>query len=80
MGNNAGSLVTLGASVAPFRSDRFDLTIQNNHLFSFEYMVHTALPERPGYPVSINIEGNHIVTERGVEYLHPRNTKIIIIR
>ena len=25
IGNNAGSLVTVGASVAPFRSDRFDL-------------------------------------------------------
>ncbi len=80
IGNNAGSLVTVGASVAPFRSDRFDLLIQNNHLFAFEYMVHTMLPNRPGFPVSINIEGNHIVTERGVEYLHPRNTEIIIIR
>jgi hypothetical protein len=42
-------------------------------------MVHTNLPERPGFPVSINIEGNHIVTSRGVEYLHPRNEGIILI-
>ena len=40
-----------------------------NNFFSFEYMVHTNLSERPGFPVSINIEGNHIVTSRGVEYL-----------
>ncbi len=79
VGNNGGTLVTLGASVAPFRSDRFDLVIQNNHLFSFEYMVHTNLPERPGFPVSINIEGNHMVTDQGVEYLHPRNLKILQI-
>jgi methionine aminopeptidase len=77
MGNNGGSLVTLGASVAPFRKDRFDLKIQENHLFSFEYMVHSNLPERPGFPISINIEGNHIVTSRGVEYLHPTNENII---
>lgn len=80
MGNNGGSLLTVGASVAPFRKDRFDLVIQENELFSFEYMVHSRLEERPGLPVSINIEGNHVVTDRGVEYLHPRNEKILEIR
>ena len=80
MGNNGGSLLTVGASVAPFRKDRFDLVIQENELFSFEYMVHSQLEDRPGLPVSINIEGNHVVTNRGVEYLHPRNEKILEIR
>ena len=78
-GNNGGSLVTLGPSVSPFRRDRYNLKIQENHIFSFEFMVHTNLPERPGFPVSINIEGNHIITSRGVEYLHPPNEKIIVI-
>lgn len=78
-GNNSGSLVTVGPSVAPFRSDRDHLVIQENHMFSFEYMVHTNLPERPGYPVSINIEGNHIVTSRGVEYLYPSNERILLV-
>ena len=59
--------------------DRAHLKIQENHLFAFEYMVHTNLPDRPGFPVSINIEGNHIVTSRGVEYLHPINEKILLI-
>ena len=80
MGNNGGSLVTVGASVAPFRTDRFSQELQDNQFFSFEYMVHTNLPERPGFPVSINIEGNHLVTSDGVEYLHPPNTKILEIR
>ena len=79
LGNNGGSLVTVGPSVAPFRSDRDDLVIAENHFFAFEYMVHTNLPERPGFPVSINIEGNHIVTSLGVEYLHPPNEGIILI-
>lgn len=79
MGNNGGSLVTVGASVAPFRTDRFDQVLQHNHFFSFEYMVHTNLPERPGFPISINIEGNHLITNDGVKYLHPRNEKILEI-
>ena len=50
--------------------------IMENHLFSIGYMVQRNLPERPGYPVSINIEGNHNVTSRGIEFLHPPKTGI----
>ena len=74
-----GGLVTLGPSIAQFRQDRAHLRIQENYLFSFEFQVHTNLPERPGYPISINIEGNHVVSSRGVEFLHPPNEKIILI-
>lgn len=76
---NDRDIETVGPSIAAFRLDRAHLKIQENHLFAFEYMVHTNLPERPGFPVSINIEGNHIVTSRGVEYLHPINEKILLI-
>ncbi len=78
-GHHGGSLITVGPSPAPFRSDRDHLVIQENHIFSFEYMVHTNLPERPGFPISLNIEGNHVVTSRGVEYLHPPNERILLI-
>ncbi len=78
-GNNGGSLVTVGPSISPFRSDRDHLMIQENHLFSFEYIVNTNIPERPGFPLRINIEGNHIVSSRGVEWLHPPNEKILLI-
>ncbi len=78
-GNNGGTVVTVGPSVAPFRLDRSHLRIQENHLFSLEYQVHTNLPERPGFPISINIEGNHIVTSRGVEFLHPPNEQILLV-
>jgi len=79
-GHHGGSLVTVGPSVAPFRSDRDHVVIRENNIFSFEYMVHTNLPERPGFPISLNIEGNHVATSRGVEYLHPRNERILLIR
>ena len=78
-GNNTGGLITVGPAISPFRSDRDHLTIEENHLFSFEYMVHTNLPERLGFPVSLNIEGNHIITSRGAEWLHPPNEEIILI-
>lgn len=79
-GHHGGSLITVGPSAAPFRSDRDHVVIRENNLFSFEYMVHTNLPERPGFPISLNIEGNHVVTEQGVEFLHPPNERILLIR
>ncbi len=78
-GHHGGSLVTVGPSMGPFRSDRDHLMIQENHIFSLEYLVSTNLPERPGFPIIINIEGNHIVSSRGVEFLHPPNEKILLI-
>ena len=71
--------VTLGPSVAAFGRGRGAPTIQENQLFSLEYAVHTNLPERPGFPISINIEGNLVATSRGVEILHPLNNNNLVI-
>ncbi len=76
---SGGTSVSVGPSVSPFRSDRDHLTFQENHLFSHEFQVHTNLPERPGFPISISISGNHVLTNRGVEFLHPPNEKILLI-
>ena len=64
-----------------------DIAIHEARVPSRALLVHPSggtvylydLVERPGFPVSINIEGNHIVTSRGVEYLHPPNERILLI-
>jgi hypothetical protein len=78
-GNNGGTLVTVGPSMAPFRRDRDHLVIQENHIFAFEYMVHTNLPERPGFPLSINISNVQAVTNLGVEWIQPPNERIHLV-
>lgn len=78
-GNNGGTLVTVGPSMAPFRRDRDHLVIRENHIFAFEYMVHTNLPERPGFPLSVNISNVQAVTNLGVEWIQPPNERIILI-
>ena len=70
---------TLGPSMTNFRKDRHHLVIQENHIFAFEYMVHRNMPERPGYPLAINISNPQIVTNRGVEWLQPPNEKIVLL-
>ena len=80
VGNNGFSgLNQAGPSMSPFRPDMLDLTIQENDLFAFEYAVHTNLPDRPGFPISINISNIHIVSSRGVEWLQPPNEEIVVI-
>jgi len=77
-GNNNGELITVGASMAPFRRDRDHLVIKENHIFAFEYMVHTHVPGRE-QPLSINISNVQAVTNLGVEWIQPPNEKVYLI-
>ncbi len=79
VGNTGNSEVSEGAAFAPFRPYRAHFKIQPNHLFSFEYIVHTWMPEA-GKRLEINFEDNHIVTNNGVEWLYPPNEKIILVK
>ena len=78
-GNNNGELMTVGPSMAPFRRDRDDLIIHPNHIFAFEYAVHTNLSDRPGYPISINFSNPQIVGPNGIEWIQVPNYGIYII-
>ncbi len=78
VGNTGNSEITVGPSMAPFRPDRRPLKIQQNNLFSLEFVVNTWNPDT-GRRMSVNLEDNSIVTEKGVEALYPRNDYIIVI-
>ena len=75
-----GNIGVVGPSLSPFRPDVHHLRIQENHIFAFEYAVHTNLPERPGYPISINISNPQLVTSKGVEFIQPPNERITLIQ
>jgi hypothetical protein len=75
-----GNSGDIGPSMATFRPDTHHLKIQENHLFAFEYAVHSNIAERPGYPISINFSNPQVVTSRGVEWIQPPNDEIILIR
>ena len=79
MGNRGGGMGPVGPFMAEFRLDRDHLVIQENNIFAFEYMVHTNLPERPGFPLSINVSNVQIISNRGVEWIQPPNEKIFLL-
>jgi hypothetical protein len=80
MGNNGGDLVTVGPGIAPFRRDRDHLVMHPNHIFAFEYAVHTNLPERPGFPITINFSNPQVLTPNGVEWIQDPNYGIFLIQ
>ena len=85
IGNNYNNgdhdmLNRIGPSISDFRRNRWHLVIPENHIFAFEYAVHTNLPERPGFPMSINFSNIQVVTSRGVEWIEPPNEEILLIR
>jgi Xaa-Pro dipeptidase len=79
MGNTGNSEINEGISIAAYRAGRDDFIIQQNNIFSFEFVVNTWVPER-GRRMSINFEDNAIITDKGIEFLYPVNKEIIIIR
>ncbi len=79
MGNNGGTLVTVGPSIAPFRRDRDDIIIRENHILAFEFAVHTHLSDRPSYPITINFSNPQVVTNLGIEWIQPANEGIFVI-
>lgn len=79
VGNSGNSEVAVGPSMAPFRDARASYKIHQNNLFAFEFLVNVWDPETKRR-ISLNLEDNAIITEKGVEALYPRNEKIIIIR
>ena len=80
VGNTGNSQVAVGPSIAPFRKGRANLVIQPNNIFSFEFIIHRAMPSFGGRRLRINFEDNTIVTAHGVELLYPRNERIMLIR
>jgi hypothetical protein len=73
----------IGARVAenwPFAyGDRVGYPLALNAWYSVELHVSTPIPEWDGRLLPIRIEENAALTERGIEYFAPRQTKLLLI-
>ena len=52
---------------------------KENHISAFEYAIHTTIPERPGFPITINFSNPQVVTSSGVDWIQPPNDGIVLI-
>ncbi|MCA1562500.1 MAG: aminopeptidase P family protein [Acidobacteria bacterium] len=67
----------IGPSMTTWQST-FELYRQ--HIFSFEYFAYTPIPEWDGRKLQIPIEDDAILMEHGIQFLHPANYRLLVVR
>ena len=70
----------IGASLTTWQPLQATFPILPNHMFSFEYFAYTPIPEWGGRKLRVPIEDDAIVTQGGVEFLHPANYRLLVVR
>jgi Xaa-Pro aminopeptidase len=70
----------IGPSLTTWQPLQTTFTMHDNHLFSFEYFAYTAIPEWNGAKLRIPIEDDAILTDAGIQFVHPANYRLLIIK
>ena len=70
----------IGPSIAFFNPVRITYELKPTNLISVELFAYTALPEWGGKKLRIPLEDDAVITERGVEWLYPANSRVLVVR
>jgi Xaa-Pro aminopeptidase len=70
----------VGASLFEIYPTRTTYEVRPNSIISVEFIVFTPADEWGGKKVPVNIEENALITHRGIEWLHPPQERVLVIR
>jgi Xaa-Pro aminopeptidase len=70
----------IGPSLTTWQPLQRTFELYTHHIFSFEYFAYTPLPEWGGRKLRIPIEDDAILMEDGIQFLHPANYRLLVIR
>jgi Xaa-Pro aminopeptidase len=70
----------IGASLTTWQPIQRTFTLHTQHTFAFEYFAYTPIPEWDGAKLRIPIEDDAIVMEDGIQFLHPANYRLLVIK
>lgn len=70
----------IGPSMAFFNPGRLTYQIRPSNVFSIELFAYTPIPEWGGKKLRIPLEDDAVVSSRGVEWLSPVNSRILLVR
>jgi Xaa-Pro aminopeptidase len=70
----------IGPSLTTWQPLQTTFTMHVQHLFSFEYFAYTPIPEWGGKKLRIPIEDDAVLMESGVQFVHPANYRLLVIR
>ena len=70
----------VGASMTTWQPTQRTFPLKTMQMFAFEYFAYTPIPEWNGRKLRIPIEDDAILLEDGVQFLHPANHRLLIVR
>ncbi len=69
-----------GPSMADFNPLRMTYTLKPSNFLSIELFLYTPVPEWGKRKIKIPLEDNGVVTERGLEWVYPANSRILLVK
>jgi Xaa-Pro aminopeptidase len=69
-----------GPSMADFNPLRMTYTLRPSNFLSIELFLYTPVPEFGGRKIKIPLEDNGVVTQRGLEWVYPANSRILLVK
>jgi Xaa-Pro aminopeptidase len=70
----------IGASLTTWQPLQSTFELRTGHMFAFEYFAYTPIPEWQGAKLRIPIEDDAILMEDGVQFLHPANHRLLVVK
>lgn len=70
----------IGTSMTTWQPLQSTFTLHLQHIFSFEYFAYTPIPEWGGKKLRVPIEDDAILMEHGVQFLHPANYRLLVVK
>jgi Xaa-Pro aminopeptidase len=70
----------IGPSLTTWQPIQRTFTLHLQHMFAFEYFAYTPIAEWGGKKLRIPIEDDAILMEHGVQFLHPANYRLLVVR
>lgn len=70
----------IGPSLTTWQPLQATFTLHRQHLFAFEYFAYTPIPEWGGKKLRIPIEDDAVLMEHGIQFVHPANYRLLVIK
>jgi Xaa-Pro aminopeptidase len=70
----------MGASMTTWQPFQSTLTLRTGQMFAFEYFAYTPIEEWGGKKLRVPIEDDAILMEDGVQFLHPANHRLLVVK
>ena len=70
----------IGPSLTTWQPLQTTFNLHPQHLFSFEYFAYTPIAEWGGKKLRIPIEDDAILMENGIQFVHPANYRLLVVK